>query len=186
MAFLKDLIRLLRKIIVNTVISSKLFPRVLRSPALRLIGFSCGDMVLYSNLFIDGRYVTNVSFGDGVRINNQVYIDASEKVTIKENAGIASRCMILTATHEIGASERRWGPIVPEPVTIGRGAWLAAGVTVMPGVTIGDGCVIGSGSLVTKDCEPNAIYVGRPAKLVRRLDEQGNDLPLTARTMDGS
>jgi maltose O-acetyltransferase len=37
----------------------------------------------------------------------------------------------------------------------------------MPGVTIGEGAVIGAGALVTKDCEPGAIYVGVSARRIR-------------------
>ena len=40
----------------------------------------------------------------------------------------------------------------------------------MPGVTIGNGVVVGAGSLVTKDLEDNAIYLGRPASLYRKLE----------------
>lgn len=123
-----------------------------------------------SDLFIDGRYVTNVSIGHGSVLNNQIYVDASDRVTIGSRTGIASRVTILTATHEMGPNEQRMGDLVSRPVTIGSGVWIGADVTVMPGVTISDGVVIGTGSLVTKDCEADAVYVGRPARLLRRLD----------------
>jgi serine acetyltransferase len=35
-------------------------------------------------------------------------------------------------------------------------------------VTIGDGCVIGSRAVVTKNCEPYGVYVGIPAKQVKK------------------
>jgi virginiamycin A acetyltransferase len=56
----------------------------------------------------------------------------------------------------------------PEGVTIGNDVWIAEGVRIMPGVTIGDGCVIGSRAVVTKDCEPYGVYVGIPAKQVKK------------------
>jgi maltose O-acetyltransferase len=46
---------------------------------------------------------------------------------------------------------------------------LGARVTVLPGVTVGSGCVIGASSLVTADTEPDCLYAGTPARLVRRL-----------------
>ena len=58
-------------------------------------------------------------------------------------------------------------------VRIGDGCWLgaAAGVIVLPGVTIGPGCLISAGPVVTKDTEPNGIYVGIPARRVRTLPD---------------
>jgi maltose O-acetyltransferase len=40
----------------------------------------------------------------------------------------------------------------------------------MPGVTIGDGCTIASGAVVTRDCEPDGMYAGVPARRVKDLD----------------
>ena len=34
-------------------------------------------------------------------------------------------------------------------------------------MTIGDGSVIGAGSVVTKDVEPYAVYVGNPARKIK-------------------
>ena len=56
---------------------------------------------------------------------------------------------------------------VPGNVHIGDRCWLGARAMIMPGVTIGDGTIIGAGSVVTKDCEPDALYVGVPAHRVR-------------------
>ncbi|MDB2464704.1 CatB-related O-acetyltransferase [Amylibacter sp.] len=57
-------------------------------------------------------------------------------------------------------------------IHIGSDVWIGTKVTVMPGVNIGHGCVIGANSVVTKDCEPYAIYAGNPAKFIRyRFDE---------------
>ena len=52
-------------------------------------------------------------------------------------------------------------------VHIGDRCWIGTRAMVMPGVTIGEGTVIGAGALVTKDCDPGAVYVGVPAKRVR-------------------
>ena len=53
-------------------------------------------------------------------------------------------------------------------VVLGRdGCWIGARAVILPGVTIGEGTIIGAGSVVTKDCEPGAVYVGVPARRVR-------------------
>ena len=55
-------------------------------------------------------------------------------------------------------------------IVIGSNVWIGGSVTILPGVHIGDGCVIGAGSVVTKDTEPNSIYVGNPAKMLKRIE----------------
>jgi maltose O-acetyltransferase len=40
---------------------------------------------------------------------------------------------------------------------------------ILPSVTIGPGCIVGAGAVVTKDLEPNGVYVGVPARRVREL-----------------
>ncbi|MCZ4551792.1 acyltransferase [Gordonia rubripertincta] len=77
----------------------------------------------------------------------------------------------MTGTHEIGNSNKRASePTILSSVVIGDGAWLGAGVLVNPGTTIGPGCVIAPGAVVTRDCEPDGLYAGIPAKRIRELD----------------
>lgn len=55
------------------------------------------------------------------------------------------------------------------PIIIEDGCWIGANVVIMPGVTIKKGCVIGATALVTKDTEPNGLYVGKPAHKIKDL-----------------
>jgi acetyltransferase-like isoleucine patch superfamily enzyme len=40
---------------------------------------------------------------------------------------------------------------------------------VAPGVNVGSGCIIAAGALVVRDCEPNGLYAGVPAKRIKDL-----------------
>ena len=42
---------------------------------------------------------------------------------------------------------------------------------IMYGTRIGPNVIIASGSVVTKDCEPNSVYAGCPAKKIGTLDD---------------
>ena len=108
MPLLARIIRVLRKIAVNAVVGAKLFPRPLRPFALRALGVSCGDSVVMSGLFVDGKETSNVSIGDSCVVNNQVYIDASDRVTIGSRTGLASR--INTARRTFGGTVRLIDP----------------------------------------------------------------------------
>jgi acetyltransferase-like isoleucine patch superfamily enzyme len=56
-------------------------------------------------------------------------------------------------------------------VTVGRGAWLGAHVTVLDGVHIGQGAIVGANSLVTQDVPDLGIVMGTPARLMGYRDE---------------
>lgn len=56
------------------------------------------------------------------------------------------------------------------PTLIKDGCWVGANVTIIPGVTIGEGCIIAAGAVVTKNCEPDGLYAGVPAKRIKDLN----------------
>ncbi len=54
------------------------------------------------------------------------------------------------------------------PVVVGRHAIIGAGAIVFPGVTIAEGCAVGAHATVTSSTKPWGIYVGTPARLLRK------------------
>lgn len=53
-----------------------------------------------------------------------------------------------------------------QAVRIGRDAWVGNSAVVL--ADVGDGAVIGAGSVVVKPCSPYGIFVGNPARLIRK------------------
>lgn len=51
---------------------------------------------------------------------------------------------------------------------IERGASIGANATILCGVTIGAGAMIGAGSVVTRDVPPGEVWVGNPARFLRK------------------
>jgi sugar O-acyltransferase (sialic acid O-acetyltransferase NeuD family) len=45
-------------------------------------------------------------------------------------------------------------------------AWLGVNCTVRDGITIGEGSLVAMGACVTKNTEPNGVYMGTPAKKI--------------------
>ena len=43
----------------------------------------------------------------------------------------------------------------------------------MPGVTIGDGVTVGAGSVVTQNVPNRCVVAGNPARIVKRIKEDG-------------
>ncbi len=55
--------------------------------------------------------------------------------------------------------------------TFGDNVFVAANSTVVGGIHIGDNTIIGAGSVVTEDLPGNGVYVGNPARLIKKIDD---------------
>ncbi len=155
-------------VIREVVACSDLLPPAARIAALRRGGVSIGHgcRIEGGQHFVLG----DVAIGDEVYINRDCLFDAYlTKIEIGDRATIGAGAIVAASSHEIGGPARRAGADRCAPIRIGDGVWLGARVTVLPGVSIGDGCVIGASSLVTENTEPNAVYAGTPARLMRHL-----------------
>lgn len=80
-----------------------------------------------------------------------------------------------TINHDVVIGEFVYvapGAHVTGNVHIGARAWIGTGVAINQGTAsrkrhIGIDTTIGSGAVVVKDCEPNAIYAGIPARRIK-------------------
>lgn len=109
-----------------------------------------------------------IIIGRNTFINQECLIRPN--VTIGQNVSIGMRTCLISDTHEIGTSENRAGKSLFLPIKIENGCWIGSGSTILGGVTIGNGAIIASNSLVNKNCEPNCLYGGIPAKFIKKLD----------------
>ena len=53
-------------------------------------------------------------------------------------------------------------------VNIGKNTFIGANATIIPGVNIGNNVTIGAGSVVIEDVSDNSIYVGNPARKLKK------------------
>ena len=85
-------------------------------------------------------------------------------------------------TRELGLqTERDWHL---ENTLIRQGASIGSGATILCNVTVGEHAIVGAGSVVTKDVPAGAIVAGNPAKFVRRIAVQRNDLGMPGKSPD--
>ena len=89
-------------------------------------------------------------------------------VTLEFGANVSQNCHLCAGTHDFN----RWSmPLVAQPITIGRNAWVAADVFVGPGVTIGELCVVGARSVVVRDLPPRMVCAGHPCRPLHERSE---------------
>ena len=55
--------------------------------------------------------------------------------------------------------------------TVGRGASLGSGATILCGVTIGEEAIVGAGAVVTQDVPARTSVAGNPARVLIRQRE---------------
>jgi putative colanic acid biosynthesis acetyltransferase WcaF len=109
----------------------------------------------------------NLEMGDHSCLADGVDCYSVAQVRLGESALVSQRAFLCAATHNYVDPGF---PLVPRPITIEAGAWVAAEAFVGPGVTIGAGAVAGARACVTKDVEPWAVVVGNPARVVKRRE----------------
>jgi maltose O-acetyltransferase len=152
--------------LVNVVAASAVWTEPQRARLLRRGGIDIRNGQVQPGCFF---FSDQVEFGEWVWINHRVYFDTRDWIRIGDRTGLGMETMVLTSTHEPGDHHNRRGAYKTAPVTIGAGCWIGSRVTIMPGVTIGDGVTVAAGAVVTRDCEPDGLYAGVPAKRLKDL-----------------
>lgn len=173
-----DLRRLSFDLLANVLAASPVVPRAVRGSLLRATGMQLATYNIYPRCVFGS---SQLSVGRRTQIGYGVQFDNGAPIEVGENVGIGMRVTFVTSTHDIGSSECRAAhPHYFGPITVGNGAWIGAGAVILAGITIGEGCVIAAGSVVTKDCAPDTLYAGVPARPIRELDSSPVPIRLAA------
>jgi maltose O-acetyltransferase len=142
-----------------------MLPLAVRRVLLRLGGVHLGSHIWgLDRCYFESEHV---SLGNGVGVNTGCFFEGHGRILVGRDTFIGPQVMIVTSVHEFGPG----GEVARQPayrdVRIGDRCWIGARATILPGVSIGDGTVVAAAALVTKDCEPGALYGGVPARRLR-------------------
>lgn len=119
------------------------------------------------------KSTSRLTIGDNVYLASGVWLNAMGGMTIEDEVVMGPYVVISTGTHTFKDNSVRFGGTIMEPVTIGRGTWLAAHTVVRAGVKIGSGVLGAANAAVTKDVPDNVIVGGVPAKVIgQRIDTE--------------
>jgi len=103
--------------------------------------------------------------GDGTHIHSGCFLEMTK---IGENVFIGPNVVFTDDPHPMKCphyKECKGGSILEDLVKIG------ANCTILPGVRIGRNSLIGAGSVVTKDIPPDSVYVGSPARFIKKIND---------------
>lgn len=106
----------------------------------------------------------DVVIGNRTRIQSHSFV--CELVTIGDDCVIAHGVMFINDKYATGGPARgdrsQW-----KATRIGHRVSIGSNATILP-VTICDDVVIGAGAVVTKNIVEPGVYVGNPARLIRK------------------
>jgi maltose O-acetyltransferase len=140
---------------------------------LKVLGFIFKITYKWSNLpvffgipnIVNGM---NIKFGENVTINPQVYLNASSKIIIGNNVSLSVGCKLITTTLDSEKFLKGKKLHNDKPISIGDNVQIGAGSIVLPGINICNNVIVGAGSVVTKNIIDSGIYVGTPARKIRK------------------
>jgi acetyltransferase-like isoleucine patch superfamily enzyme len=188
---MKALVKLAFKLLISLVYAAYriegvnalllFMPAKMIVPTLRKYGATIGKSVeLHSPLLIhnaadDPPHYRHLQIGDHVYVGRDVLFDLRQPIRLCDYVTVSMRCTLLTHT-DAGNQPAEWLALSPSSgaVTVKRGAYLGANVTVLENVTIGEKAIIAAGAVVTKDVPDRAKVGGIPAKPLptRQLDSR--------------
>jgi len=135
-----------------------------------LLGFGGRGVLVAPGAII--RVPDKSKIGSHIFIGLYSYVNGP--VTIEDDVLIGPHCSLTAGHHKFdpatGCFSARSDKDYDNSIVIGRGSWLATGVTVTAGVKIGRANLICANAVVTKSTPDYAIMAGVPARHVGRID----------------
>ncbi|MGA2541423.1 MAG: acyltransferase [Verrucomicrobiota bacterium] len=117
----------------------------------------------------------------GIRLGNNIHIGCytsligKAAISLDDYSNLSSRVSIYSSNDDYSGNHMT-NPMVPaeftnvdhRPVRIGRHCIVGSGTVILPGVIMEEGSAAGALSLIIKDCASFGIYVGVPARFIKK------------------
>lgn len=136
--------------------------RIKRS-LLRMYGAKIGERVVIKP-GVNIKYPWRLNVGDNTWIGEKAWIDNLGEVKIGSNVCLSQGSMLLCGNHDY--SKTSFDLIIGD-ITLEDGSWIGAKAIVGPGVTAGKNVVLSAGSVASRNMDPDKIYRGNPAEIVK-------------------
>lgn len=148
-----------------------------------------------NNVRIDDFCVLSAGEG-GITIGNFIHIAVyssligAANISLGDYCNISSRVAIYSSSDDYSGEymtnpmvDSAYTNVLHSPVVIKEHVILGAGCVVLPGITIGAGVAVGALSLVNRSLDDWAVYVGQPAKFIKK---RSNKLLILAEKFEAS
>lgn len=112
----------------------------------------------------------NVFIGNEVKIQNNVSV--YEGVEIEDGVFLGPSCVFTNDLTPRARYPKGHGNY--KKTIIKEGASIGANATIVCGHTVGKCAMVAAGAVVTRDVPDFALVAGVPAKIIGKVDEEGN------------
>ena len=106
----------------------------------------------------------DVTIGNNVTVKSGIYL--WDGITVGNDVFLGPN---VTFTNDKYPRSKQY-PESFQRITIEDAASIGAGAIILGGLTIGKKAMVGAGSVVTKDIPAEELWVGNPAKFVRKIE----------------
>ncbi len=110
---------------------------------------------------------SNLQIKRGTVIGPNVTLYNQGKILIGNNVIVSQNAHLCSGTHDY----RHKNPELPHytyEIEIKNNSWICADAFIGPGVTVEKGTVVGARAVVFKNTVMNGVYIGNPAKLIKK------------------
>jgi acetyltransferase-like isoleucine patch superfamily enzyme len=112
-----------------------------------------------------------IKLGNNIFIGHTCEFVCSNKITIGNDCLIASNTTFNDTGHEyVKLQKINKQPVTTKEIIIEDDVWIGTSCVILQGVTIGQGAVIGAGSVVNKSIPPYEVWVGVPARFIKKRE----------------
>jgi putative colanic acid biosynthesis acetyltransferase WcaF len=133
---------------------------------LRMFGAKIGRKVILRPS-VTVTYPWKLSIGDFSWVGDDVVLYTLGNINIGKNTVVSQKSYLCTGLHDCSKANF---PIYSKEILIEDQCWVATDVYIAPGITIGKGAIVGARSSVFHNLEPGNIYVGSPAKFLKKRE----------------
>ena len=125
-----------------------------------------GRISIGKKLTVRTHVIFNVSANGILEVGNNVFINDSTKINVREYLYIGDEVIIgqnvLMYDHDHNYMSSNYKcEFHTAPITIGARTWIGSNVVILRGVSIGKNCVFGAGSIVNKDIPDNSVFYNK-------------------------
>lgn len=110
---------------------------------------------------------------------NTLFNCASGKIVVNDYVFFGHNVSVIAATHDhskFGLDRMTSIPMDGHDIEIGEGSWIGSNSTIIGPCRIGKNAVIAAGSLVINDVGDFEIVGGVPAKFIKKINIQNNEI----------
>ena len=134
--------------------------------------------LIYPGIILHGasNSYKNLKIGCECRVLRNVTIDLTDKVIIEDSVSLGFNSVLIThqTAHASPTFDAENGNNTlasgKGSIIIKKGAVIFTNVTLLMGIQVGSCCVISAGSVISQNTESNGVYIGNPARLIKRLE----------------